>query len=774
MTPSISPTPPATITPTITPTPLPQARVNVGDKAFFNGDYDAALLDYQIVLQDSPDALLRAAAKWGEARIYFAREQYEDTLIALQALITEYPDSPHFGQAYFMQGLTYYRLENYQAAADSWQNYFTLRPGYLDALAQEYRGDALFETGNYTEALSAYTAAIQAPSLSDDINLDLKVASTQAKLGDYESALALYDGISARTPSDFIKAQAAYESALAYQALGQTDAALGKFRLSVENYWESPYAYLSLRALLDAGVEVNDIDRGRVDYFYGQYDVAIQRFDLYIAANPSHDGTAYYYRALAKSEMNLYEEAVQDYTTFITTYPTHPRWEDAWGEKAVLEWLNLDAIDSGIKTYLDFVSAVPGSANSVDYLMTAARIYERNGRYAEATQLWARVGNEYPGDEQASTAVFLSGIIFYRNGDFFSALEAFNRSLSLALTATDKARANLWLGKAQQKLGNNDDAINAWRVAQELDPDGYYSERARDLLLERAPFTPPISTNLTPDLESERKDADSWIRLTLDLPLETDLNGLGALSSDSRIIRGTELWNMGLYEKARLEFEGLRVELESNKDVIGSYRLANYLVDIGSYHSAISAARQTLTLTGLDDHTESMTAPLYFGHVRYGLYYSDLIIPTAQANNFDPLFIFSVIRLESFFEGFAMSNKAARGLMQIMPDTGAEINARLGWPLYYTDKDLYRPNVSIAFGINYLATIQDSLNLNNDLYALLASYNSGPFAQQWKELSEKKDPDLLLESVRSEETRIYIRYIYEIFVIYKRLYGLAE
>ena len=772
MTPSISPTPPATITPTITPTPLPQARVSVGDKAFFNGDYDAALLDYQIVLQDSPDVLLRAAAKWGEARVYFAREQYEDTLAALQTLITDYPDSSHFGQAYFLQGLTHYRLENYQAAADSWQSYLTLRPGYLDALAQEFRGDALFDAGNYADALSAYTAAVQAPSLGDDINLDLKVASTQTKLGAYESALALYDGISARASNDFIKAQAAYESALAYQALGQTDAAQGKFRLSVENYWKSPYAYLSLVALLDAGVEVSEIDRGLVDYFYGQYDVAIQRLDLYIETNPSNDGTAYYYRALAKSSLNHFEDAVQDYTTFITNYPTHPRWEDAWGEKAVVEWFNLGSIDTGIKTYLDFIRAVPGSSLAVDYMMTAARIYERNGRYDEAAQLWSRVGNEYPGNEQASTAVFLSGIVFYRNGDFFSALESFNRSLGLALTTTDKARAYLWLGKAQQKLGNPDDAINAWRVAQELDPGGYYSERGRDLLIDRAPFAPTIAGNLSPDLAAERVAADAWVRLTFNLPANTNLSGLGALASDEKVIRGSELWALGLYENARLEFEGLRVELEVNKDAIGSYQLANYLIDLGLYRTAIFTARQTLTLAGLDEHSESMMAPPYFSHLRYGLYYSDLVIPNAQANDFDPLFIFSVIRQESFFEGFVNSNVGARGLMQIIPETGEQITYELTWPRNYTDKDLYRPDVSIRFGTHYLATNRNFLN--GDLYATLAAYNGGPGnAAAWKELAGD-DPDLYLETVRFEETRNYIRNIYEIFVIYKRLYGLAE
>src|SRR5512134_1620075 len=80
LTPSLSPTPEATFTPTVTPTPPPAARVSVGDQAFFNGDYDTALLHYQIALQDSPDPLISAAAKWGEARIYFADDRFNETL----------------------------------------------------------------------------------------------------------------------------------------------------------------------------------------------------------------------------------------------------------------------------------------------------------------------------------------------------------------------------------------------------------------------------------------------------------------------------------------------------------------------------------------------------------------------------------------------------------------------------------------------------------------------------------------------------------------------
>jgi soluble lytic murein transglycosylase len=750
---------------------MPIARVDKGDRAFFNGEYENALIDYQTAFQDSPDPLIQAAAKWGEARLHFTEERYEETLAALQILINEYPQSTHLGQAYFLQGLAYYRLKNYQAAADSWQTYLTLRPNVLDAYVQELRGDALYEALDYAGALSAYTAAIQADAIGDDINLDMKVAATQKQLGSYEVALARYDGITARATNDYTKAEAAYESGLAYQALGKHEEALGKFRLAIENYPLSYYSYLSLLALLEAGGQVSEIDRGLVDYFNGVYPEAIAAFDRYMTTN-TDDGTAHYYRALALRDRGDYNSAVEALSTYLSNYPTHSRWVDAWGEKAFIEWYHQGAYTVAAKTLLDFVAAVPSNTTSAEYLMSAARIYERSGKSDEALQVWARVANEYPGSEQASTAVFMMGVIYYRNGDTTAALDSFNRSLTLSIPAEDKARAHLWIGKTQQKLGDSESALNAWREAQARDPGGYYSERARDLLLERAPFTPPISTNFIVDLAAERKDADSWVRLTFNLPPETDLSGLGALANDPRIIRGTELWQIGMVEDARAEFENMRAEFETNKNAEGSYRLMNYLLEIGLYRPAILAARQTLTIAGLNEHNESMMAPLYFSHIRYGLYYSDIILSDAQSNNIDPLFLYSIIRQESLFEGFVNSNMGARGLMQIIPSTGADMAAQLAWPINYDDKDLYRPDVSVAFGAHYLARNRDLLD--NNLYATLAAYNAGPgSALEWKELAGD-DPDLFLESARFEETRNYIRNIYEIYLIYRRLYGSAE
>jgi soluble lytic murein transglycosylase len=193
----------------------------------------------------------------------------------------------------------------------------------------------------------------------------------------------------------------------------------------------------------------------------------------------------------------------------------------------------------------------------------------------------------------------------------------------------------------------------------------------------------------------------------------------------------------------------------------------NALLDLQLYRSAILTARQVLNLAGMSD-AATMSAPDYFNHTRFGSYFSDLIIPQAEAYGFHPLFLFSVVRQESAFEGFVRSSAGARGLMQIVPATGQEIAASMGWPAGYSDEDLYRPVVSIALGTNYLAEWRD--RMGGDLYAALAAYNGGPGnASVWQELAGG-DLDLFVEIVRFDETRNYIRSIYEIFNIYRLLY----
>lgn len=767
ITPGPSPTPTLTITPTPLPTLEPVVRIEAGDKALFQGDYELAREQYLAALNDSTDRAVQAAALWGLGRTELADAHYQPALDALTRLTTEQPESTYSARAPFLMGRAYYGLNQFQQSADAYNNYLTRIPGVLDGYVQEYRGDAFTEAGDHGGARNAYEAALVASRLDDGLTLQIKIAQSRASFGDYAGALALYDQISASSTDDFVKAQMDYLAGNAHTALGQTAEAQARYLHGVENYPLSYYSYLGLVQLVDADVPVDDLSRGLVDYFADQYDVALAALDRYIAANPVNDGTPHYYRALTLRDLQRTQEAIEEYDYFIGNYSSHPRWTDAWEDKAFLQWAILNDYHAGAQILLDFVTAFPESPTSGNFLMDAARIIERDGRLEEAAQTWERVANEYPSNEQAPAALFLAGISRYRLGDYAGALTIFQRDLLLSTRPEDRARAYLWIGKTQKQLGDNASAESSWQQGQAVDPAGYYSIRARDLIIGRAPFEPPPSTNLSPDLAKERKDAEAWVRVTFNLPPETDLTGPGTLAQDPRFIRGTELWELGMYDEARLEFESLRESVSLSP--VDSFRLANHLLEIGLYRTSIFAAREVLTLAGLESQSESLTGPSYFNHIRYGLYYPDLIIPEAQRYAHDPLFIYSIVRQESLFEGFVRSTAGAHGLMQVIPATGAQLATELNWPPSYDSEDLYRPNVSVRFGAYYLGKNRDQLGHN--LYAALAAYNAGPGnAIVWRELAGD-DPDLLLEVIRFQETRDYIRFIYEIFNTYRSLYS---
>jgi len=762
-----SPTPTPLPTATLFPTPVPVERIDSGDQALFYGDYDLAREQYLSAFNDSDNRALQAAALWGLGRTELADKNYQLVIDTLTRLTVDYPESTYAARAYFLMGQAYAGLDQFQQSADAYNTYMTRIPGVLDGYVQEYRGDALIEAKDYSNALNAYTASLNASRLDDGLTLQIKIATTRASFGDYAGALTLYDQIYAGTTNGYIQAQMDYLAGNAHIELGQPDQAYTRYLHAVENYPLSYYSYLSLIELLDANIPVNDIDRGLVDYHAAQYDVALVALDRYIKDNPTHDGTALYYKALTLRETQNTQPAIDAFDQFIKGYPEHERWIEAWDDKAFLEWAAKGDYAAAQQTLLDLVATVPGSATAADALMSAARVVERDNRLEEAAQIWDRVANEYPSSELVPTAVFLAGIARYRLNDLTGALTAFQRSLLFAIQPEDRARAQLWIGITQQKMGDTASAQNSWQQGQAIDPTGYYSLRARDLIIKRGPFESSPSTNLNPDITRERQEAEAWLRIKFNLPADTDLNGPGSLSQDPRFIRGTELWEVGMYDEARLEFESLRESVAVN--AIDSYRLMNHLLGIGLYRPAIFAAREVLTLAGLESQSASLTAPAYFNHIRYGLYYHDLIISEEQRYGLDPLFMFSVIRQESLFEGFVRSSAGANGLMQVIPPTGEQIANELGWPPGYESDDLYRPNVSVRFGAYYLD--KNRKLMNDNIYASLAAYNAGPGnAIVWNQLANN-DPDLLLEVIRFQETRDYVRYIYEIFSTYRSLYS---
>lgn len=775
-----NPTLPPGITPTVTPlptltpspTPTPEVRVETGEQALFNGDYDRAHYEFQAASDTATNPGIRAAALWGLSRVAYILKNNGRALETLRQLTSQYPSSPNSIRAYFLMGEIYFSLERYSEATQAFTIYLALRPGVIDAYIQEKRGDAYSAAGDDTNAISAYQAALIAPHIGDNTALQIKIAQAFIRLGDTTTALGLYDMIFTASSNDYVKAQMDFLTGQIYLSLGQTDQAYQRFLHAVENFPMAYDSYSALVVLVNAGIPTNDMNRGLVDYFAGQYGYALDAFQRFIDANPQNDGTASYYKALTFFALGQYEDAVQAWTEFIQKYPENPHWAASWNGSlslpglAFTQWYFLGMYEEAEQTLLTFVSQAPTDANAPLYLMEAGRILERAGQLEAAALTWDRVAEDYPDSEMVPQALFWAGIARYRLGKYGDALVTFQRDSILSTTLEEQTSSRFWIGKTQQIMGDFSSAQSTWRQTATLDPTDYYSLRAEDMLFNRSVFAASSAINLNVNLATERTEAEAWLRVTFNLPTDTDFNTPGTLLSDLRLIRGTEFWALGLDTQARLEFDALRTTLETDPE--GSYRLAIYLLNLDLYYPAIYAFRQVLTLAGMTTQSQTLAAPAYFNHVRYGLYYQDLIIPSSQQAGFDPLFLMSVIRQESLFNKAASSSYAI-GLMQITPDTGKLLADSLGWPPNFTTEDLYRPLVSIGLGASYLQT--QRIRFNDDLFMVLASYNAGPEAAPiWRELSGP-DSDLFLEIVRFEETRTYIRSIYEIYGMYRSLYG---
>jgi soluble lytic murein transglycosylase len=761
-----TPLPTSTSGPTATPFPTP--RTSSGDRAIFNGNYNRAREEFRLSLA-STDPDERASALWGLGKAEFLAQNHQATLSNLRSLIQNHPDHELAAYGWFLLGETYFSLQRYTESDQAYLNYLQLRPGLLDNYVQTRRGNMLRALGRPLDAIQAYEAAIEAGA-SDPISLQLQIAQAYTESGNPQAALILYDEIEAATNNDYVKAQVYLLAGQAYMRMGDSATAYEKWQFTVNNYPMAYDSYSALVALVNAGIPVDEYNRGLVNYFVRNYPLALAAFDRYILANPSHDGSVLHYKALTLRELARHTEAIAVWDEYIRTYPTNRFWAIAWEQKGFTLWAYLGDHAEGAKTFEDFVSFVPGSPFAVSYLMSAARIYERGGDLERAAQVWETVAIQYSSDPEASNALFQAGIAHYRRGDFERAQDNFQRAQILAVDDLDRTRSQFWAGKAMKAQDDTQGAIIAWQSAQAIMPNGYYSLRARDMLLNREPFASLPAYNFEYNLASERQEAVSWVRVRFDLPPHADLSGPGELSNDPRFLRGLEFWQLGLYHQSRLEFEDLRLSIID--DPVASFRLGNYLLDIGMYRPAITALRQVLTLAGLTDQTASLGAPAYFNYARYGLYYRELIFPAAEEYNFDPVFVTSLIRQESLFEGFARSSAGARGLMQIMPATGADIANQMGWPLEYDNEMLYNPYISVRMGTFYLNNTRRFVDGN--LYATLAGYNAGPGnAAIWKNLAGD-DPDLLLEIIRFQETRNYIRGIYEIYNVYRSLYSLIE
>jgi soluble lytic murein transglycosylase len=155
--------------------------------------------------------------------------------------------------------------------------------------------------------------------------------------------------------------------------------------------------------------------------------------------------------------------------------------------------------------------------------------------------------------------------------------------------------------------------------------------------------------------------------------------------------------------------------------------------------------------------------------ILYPFPYRDLIVAEAREAGLDPFVVAGLTRQESLFTQRISSPVGARGLMQIMPETGATL-AR-GADIEEWDAELlFNPEINVHLGVTYLAEQMDEYD--ESLPSVFSAYNAGPLRiNAWKNFPEYDDEELFTERIPFRETRDYVKILTRNIALYRGLYG---
>jgi soluble lytic murein transglycosylase len=356
---------------------------------------------------------------------------------------------------------------------------------------------------------------------------------------------------------------------------------------------------------------------------------------------------------------------------------------------------------------------------------TAYLIAANNGL---SPQIVSATGTEF------TEAQFLAGWLALRFlNDPQKALVHFRALAQASGRPITKGRANYWLGRAYEAAGSNDDAYRAYRTASQT-PETFYGQ----LALAKIDPTPHIHLTETPaDPATAAYASDELthvIHVLGDLGQEGLLRTFALHSADTRNTPG--------YTKAicadltRMGFREIAVRVAKAASYNGVY-LLSYLYP-------------------------TVAVPPYLG-------------PGTGPDN---AFVHGIIRQETEFDPTSVSGPGARGLMQVMPDSGRKAASQAGLPFRPNDL-LTDPTYNMQLGMTEIGS--DMVDWGGSLVLTAAAYNAGPGnVSKWLNTygdprSPTTDPIDWIESIPFGETRNYVMRVLDNAEVYRvRLSGREE
>jgi soluble lytic murein transglycosylase len=540
------------------------------------------------------------------------------------------------------------------------------------------------------------------------IELAEKLGTAEVQLHQTDAAMDAYRQLLTAAGSKGYLGEQLYNLAEGASQLGRTDEAINALRTSIQQFPRSRKAPEAVD-LLDKLGGMRTEDRfyaGVIRYLFWNFRGARADFDAYLQEFPDGDRAveARYYRGLSSPAAD-------------TT-----------------------------KLLLQLANDVPDDDFAPMALLEAGKAQEELFDYGSAESIFDQLVAKYPTRDAGLAGAFRRGLARYMQDNYTGALDAWTDLLSHDVPPEIASESLYWSGKALTALDDPDDARQKYSAAAAVRPVNYYVLRA-----EVALNPPPGSSSFDPSMVSTADEADlsKWFAShNLDLTAAAQ-----AASQDPSYVRAEAMVQHGLYKQANWEYEIFLTTYADKPDRL--YWLSRRFAEMGLPNAALKLGTAALNGATAEGQVSILDVPRALARAASPLAFPDLVTTAANSRAIDPLLFMSLMHQESDFDPYVESVAKAKGLTQIIPQTGLEVARALKVP-NFQQEDLYQPKENVEFGAYYFG---ERLRRNVQIARALASYNAGDGNVDSWTTPARSDPDVFTEYVPFQETHDYVKKI---------------
>ncbi len=405
----------------------------------------------------------------------------------------------------------------------------------------------------------------------------------------------------------------------------------------------------------------------------------------------------------------------------------------------------------GALTILDrLVREYPKSNVAPDALLLKAELLE-SARPAEAEKTYVKLAADYPDADEAASALWRLGWLAWFRGNVVESTARWTRLQGARGGQTLRESAIYWVGRVWERRGDRDQAARQFAQLVRDSPRTYYGL----LAAKRAPAGQGAA-------EGEPSGSGKAVPATSPTPFAFPADPSEGLQGDPRFDRAAVLREVGLREFADEELD------ELTRRSVGEprrlYALSAAYVADERYHMALRILRRSFQGAA----RSGGTPPREFWEMFYPLGWRDALTAAAGRASVDPFLVAAVVREESSFYPLARSRVGARGLMQLMPDTGRAVAQARQIP--FPDVEvLDQPATNLEIGTIFFGGL---LREFGDARLAAAAYNAGPTrVREWWANRKTDDLEVWVEQIPYNETRAFVKRVMLSWQEYQRVYG---